>query len=112
MAYFAGDQNEFDIQQFQGSAQAVDPYSLDANHGLYSQNIDFIVSPAGLVQATPRRGLSQVAQLPSSSGMVTSMAPWYFNNGGFQDCYAVYFCKGIGVQAWSQRLSAFITLLP
>jgi hypothetical protein len=112
MAYFAGDQTEFDIQQFQGSSQASDPYSLDPNHGLYSQNIDFVVSPAGLVQATPRRGISQVIQIPSSDGACVSLAPWYFNASDVQDCYAVYYAPAVGAKAWSQVLGIFLSLVP
>jgi hypothetical protein len=112
MAYFPGDVNEFEIQQFQGSAQASDPYSLDQNHGLYSQNIDFIVSPSGLVQATPRRGTSQIVQIPSGDHAVTSLAPWYFNNGGVQDCYAVYYAPSVGAKAWSQQAANFVSLVP
>ena len=111
MAYFPGDVNEFEIQQFHGSAQAVDPYALDQNHGLYSQNIDFVVSPSGLVQATPRRGSAQVTQIPNGDGAVVSLAPWYFNNGGVQDCYAVYYAPAVGAKAWSQHAAAFVSLV-
>lgn len=112
MAYFPGDVSEIEIRQFQGSSQASDPYSLDPNHGLYSQNVDFIVGPNGLVQVSPRRGISQVSQIPSGDGSVQSMASWYFNNAGVQDCYAVYYATAVGAKAWGQVNSFFYTLVP
>lgn len=84
MAYFPGNNSEIDIVQFQGSAQAVDPYALDLAHGLYSQNLDFTIGTgaASVIQAATRRGSSQVVQLPTADGGVLSLFPWYFNNGG------------------------------
>ena len=70
MAYLPGDVEEFDIAQFKGSAQASDPYALDNVHGLYSQNIDFIVGPGGNVQCQSRRGTSIVTTEVLSAGWV------------------------------------------
>ena len=114
MAYFPFDVSEFDITQFQGSSQACDPYQLDSAHGLYSQNIDFIIGRGSpnLVQAASRRGSSQVIQLPTGDGGVLSLFPWYFNNAGAQDCYAVYYAPAVGAKAYSQRNGTFIGLIP
>jgi len=109
MAYF--DTLPVQISQFKGSAQASDDYALDPDHGLYSQNIDFIVSPGGTVQVSPRRGVSLVSQIPNGDGAVTSLAPWYFNLAGVQDCYAVYYAPAVGAKAWSQASASFVSLV-
>jgi len=113
VAYFPGNNSEIDIVQFQGSAQAVDPYALDLAHGLYSQNLDFTIGTgaASVIQAATRRGSSQVVQLPTADGGVLSLFPWYFNNGGVQDCYAVYYAPGVGAKAYSQQSASFVGLI-
>ena len=113
MAYFPGNTNEIDITQFQGSAQACDPYALDLAHGLYSQNCDFVIGPGSspLIQVATRRGASQVVQIPSGDGGVLSMFPWYINLAGVQDCYAVYYATAVGAKAYSQRTASFLSLI-
>src|SRR5580704_16632285 len=115
MAYFPQDVHEFDITQFQGSAQSVDPYALDPSHGLYTQNTDFVIGTgevsAPLVQASTRRGSSQVAQIPNSDGAVTSLFAWYLNLAGVQDCYAVYFTPAAGAKFYSQVSTSFATIV-
>jgi hypothetical protein len=100
--------NEFPITQFRGSAQSVDPYELDQAHGLYSQNVDFIVSPDGnTVQAGSRLGISQVAQIPSSDGAVTSLASWYYGLNGVPQCWALYYAPNVGLKGYYQSTAAF-----
>jgi hypothetical protein len=113
VAYFPGNTSEIDITNFQGSAQAVDPYVLDLAHGLYCQNADFITGPGASpqVQCMTRRGSSQVAQIPNSDGGILSMFKWYFNNAGTQDCYAVYYAPSVGAKAYSQQSASFVALV-
>lgn len=102
---------QLELDQFQGSMNAVDPYNIDLNHALYSQNIDFIVAPNGNVQCSTRRGTSQIAQIPSADGILRALASWYFSNSGTQDCYAVFYSPASGVRAYDQNAASFTGVL-
>jgi hypothetical protein len=97
------------VRNFKGSAQAVDVYNIDADHGLYSQNVDFIVSPTGVVQATSRRGTSQVLQCPITYGAITSAKNWCFTDSAASYhsalmCYA----PAVGATVYSGTILGFI----
>jgi hypothetical protein len=117
MAYLPQDVHEFDVSQFQGSAQSVDPYTLDPAHGLYTQNTDFILGTenngsGGIpVEASTRRGSSQVSGMPFGTGAVLSLFSWYLNLGGTQDCYVVYFTQAQGARFYSQVYNDFTTIV-
>ncbi len=109
MAYF--DCRQALVNEFKGSAQASDPYGSDIAHGLYCQNTDFLLGPDGQPQAGSRRGTSQITQISAGDGAIRSLASWYFNNAGTQDCWAVYYAPAVGVRAWKQASSALATLI-
>lgn len=95
------------VSQFKGSSQLQDSYDLDASHGLYSQNVDFILGQNESIQVGTRRGVSQVAQLPSGDGQIPSMDSWYFVQNGIEDCFCVYYSPAQGVKAYNQLSAAF-----
>lgn len=107
MAYIP-DAQSITYRQFKGSAQAADPYAIDMAHGLYAQNIDFVVGPDGTtVQTRQRYGVSQIAQLPNSDGAVTAMANWYYTLSGSQVGIVVYYAPAVGVKSYNQGSATF-----
>lgn len=102
MAYFPKDLQSLTFRQFSGSAQSADPYDIDIAHGLYTQNVDFVVSPDGTaIQARSRLGVQQLNQTPNDN-YITSMANWHYTNAGIQVANVIYYSNVNGVKSYGQ----------
>lgn len=99
------------VTAFQGSSQSQDSYDVDPAHGLYSQNNDFILGQASSVQAATRRGTSQLAQIPSGDGSITTIYSWFYSYQGTQLCLVAMYSPVKGVRFYSINAGAFTEIV-
>ena len=106
------------IAQFAGSLNGVDAYDIDPGHGLYAQNVDFILGPGApgpgtpSVQAATRRGTAQLIQVPNTDGAITTLFSWFISFGIFQCGLVALYSPINGVRFYSQGLAFSDILIP
>ena len=106
------------VPLFQGSMNGQDSYNIDPGHGLYSQNVDFILGPgnstsgSNSVQVATRRGTAQVAQNPNATdGVITSIANWFFFGVGTPNCFVAMYSPVNGVRFFNQSGPTFTEIV-
>lgn len=108
--------SECDINEWRGSLQRLDSYSIDIAHSLYTQNMQFLHGQLGTRygSSVPLDAHGQPLILSggeSGDGPITSFINWLFTFSGTANNTITYYAPAVGVRGWQQSGAGFTAIL-